>query len=398
MKKLILMAATMIATLAFGVTVYAVPESMNVGNMQVQWADEFSGTELNRNYWTPQIGDGSDYGISGWGNNEKQNYTEDNVSVSDGTMKITAKYEPTTYKGKYFYWTSSRIASDQLVHIGLGYVEARIKIPSSQGIWPAFWMLGTNGQAWPACGEIDIMEAFNTNDKLQSTIHYPTWSGADKYLYWYTEQYDKTQWHTFGCYRDGETIAFYIDRKLACKFSTEDLATGTNAGKRSVLNDDYYLLFNIACGGNLAGGTPPASSSWSAVMEVDYVRYYTGNPTVAPTTNAGISNQKPVATTAAAKKVTKPKKVKITRAKNIKKRKISLKYKKVKGAKGYQIRWCDNKKFRGYLQKRTTKTSYTLKKLRKKKTYSIKVRAYKLSGKRKVYGAWSKVKRVKVRK
>lgn len=133
-------------------------------------------------------------------------------------------------------------------------------------------------------------------------------------------------------------------------------------------------------------------------MEVDYVRYYTGNPTVTPTTNAGISDQKPATTNAAVKKVTKPQRVKITRAKNIKKRKISLKFKKVKGAKGYQIRWCDNRKFRGYLQKRTTKTSYTLKKLRKKKTYSIKVRAYKLSGKRKVYGAWSKVKRVKIRK
>ena len=66
------------------------------------------------------------------------------------------------------------------VNIGLGYVEAKIKIPSSKGIWPAFWMLGTNGKKWPACGEIDIMEAFNTRSDIQSTIHYPKWNGADR--------------------------------------------------------------------------------------------------------------------------------------------------------------------------------------------------------------------------
>ena len=166
------------------------------------------------------------------------------------------------------------------------------------------------------------------------------------------------------------------------------------------LKDNFYMLLNVAVGGNLTGNVPPSTAYLPATMEVDYVRWYrdkTAEELAAE--KAEEENKKATAvTTAAAKKVTKPKKVKITRAKNIKKRKISLKYKKVKGAKGYQIRWCDNKKFRGYLQKRTTKTSYTLKKLRKKKTYSIKVRAYKLSGKRKVYGAWSKVKRVKIRK
>ena len=82
----------------------------------------------------------------------------------------------------------------------------------------------------------------------------------------------------------------------------------------------------------------------------------------------------------------------------IAKRKISLKYKKIRGVKGYQIRWCDNKKFQGYLQKTTAKTSVVLKGLSKKEKYSIKVRAYKLSGKKKVYGAWSRVRTVKVKK
>lgn len=396
MKKLFLLMATMIATFALGVTVFAAPKELGVNNMQIKWSDEFNGTELNRNYWTPQIGDGFAYGgtnLIGWGNNEKENYRKENVSVSDGSMKIIAKYEPTTYMGRNYNWTSARIASNDLVHVGLGYVEAKIKIPSSQGIWPAFWMLGTNGKNWPANGEIDIMEAFNTNKKLQSTIHYPTWTGADKYLYKFTEMYDKTEWHTYGCYRDGKTIAFYIDRTLLCEYSTEDITTGANAGQRTVLNDDYYILFNVACGGNLAGGNPPATADWKAVMEVDYVRYYTGDPTVtAPTTTTSMQQTTTVA------KVIKPATVKITKAKNVKKRKINLKFKKVNGAKGYQIRWCDNKKFQGYEQKNTSKTTMTLKGFSKKKTYFIKVRAYKVSGKKKVYGAWSKTKKVRIKK
>lgn len=388
-----LLFASLIATVALGVTVFAAPQKFSLDNMEIKWSDEFNGTELNRSNWTPQIGDGFAYGgvnLIGWGNREKQNYKEDNVSVSDGTMKITAKYEPTTYMGRNYNWTSARIASDKLVHVGLGYVEARIKIPSSQGIWPAFWMLGTNGKTWPANGEIDIMEAFNTRPTLQSTIHYPNWSGKDVYSFSFTNDYDKTQWHTFGCYRDGKVIAFYIDRVLLREFSTEDLATGAMAGKRSVLNDDYYILFNIACGGNLAGGTPPTNADWKAVMEVDYVRYYKEKPaqSVQPTT------KKDVPTT----KVTKPAKVKITQAKNVKKKKINLKFKKVKAVKGYQVRWCNNKKFNGYEEKRTSKTKMTLKGLEKKATYFIKIRAYKVSKGKKIYGVWSKVKRVKVKK
>ena len=397
MKKIILIAASFIATFAMGITVFAAPNNLNANNMQIKWSDEFNGTSLNRSNWTPQIGDGFAYGGSnliGWGNREQENYKEDNVSVSNGTMKITAKYEPTTYMGRDYNWTSARIASDKLVHVGLGYVEARIKIPSAQGIWPAFWMLGTNGKVWPSNGEIDIMEAFNTRRTLQSTIHYPNWSGQDVFVYSSTEEYDKTQWHTYGCYRDGDTIAFYIDRKLLREYSASDVSSGPYAGKRSVLNDDYYILLNVACGGNLAGGNPPVSPDWNAVMEVDYVRYYTGDPTKEPQTTTPPSSPKQTPS----KPLTKPKRVKITKAKNIKKRKINLKYKKVAGAKGYQIRWCDNKKFQGYMQKKTSKRTVTLKGLSKRTTYFIKVRAYKASGNNKVYGKWSKVKRVKVKK
>ena len=325
-------------------------------------------------------------------------------------MKIKAQTE----KVGSYNWTSGRIKSAGKVNIGYGYVEARIKIPSSQGIWPAFWMLGTNGKTWPACGEIDIMEAFNTRSDIQSTIHYPKWNGADQYVYTNRNISNKTEWHTYGCYRDGSICAFYIDGKLLKKYgtwtnkfvsitdfaetySTADLTTGNYAGQRSVLNDDYYLLFNVACGGNLAQGNPPTNSDWSATMEVDYVRYYV--PKTAEELEQDKKNE--VNKKDDAKNttiVTAPARAKIKTLKNVKKRKMQIKLAKVSGAKGYQIRYCDNKKFQGYSVKNIKKTTVTIKKLDKKETYWVKARAYKVVNGSKKYGAWSKVKKVKIKK
>ena len=417
MRKIVLLAASMVATLAMCVGVSAadsVPSDVNLNNFKLSWSDEFSGTSLNDAYWTPQIGNGIEYGNRGWGNNEKEYYKAENVSVSNGTMKIKAQTEKTTANGTTYNWTSARITGTGKVNIGLGYVEAKIKIPSSKGIWPAFWMLGTNGKKWPACGEIDIMEAFNTRSDIQSTIHYPKWNGADQYVYTNRNISNKTEWHTYGCYRDGSICAFYIDGKLltsygtwtnkfvritdfAETYSTADLTTGNYAGQRSVLNDDYYLLFNVACGGNLAQGNPPTNSDWSATMEVDYVRYYvpkTADELAQDKKNEVNKKDDDKNTTI----VTAPARAKIKTLKNVKKRKMQIKLAKVSGAKGYQIRYCDNKKFQGYSVKNIKKTKVTIKKLDKKETYWVKARAYKVVNGSKKYGAWSKVKKVKIKK
>lgn len=406
MKKLGLLIATIVASFCFSIPAFgALTNTLDIDRYEVKWSDEFDGTELNRRYWTPQVGNGNAYGVWEWGNNEKEFYKEDNISVSDGTLKLNAKYEAgagsvgsTTYN-----FSSGRIYSKQLVNIGLGYVEARIKIPSAAGIWPAFWMLGTNGKTWPSCGEIDIMEAFNTRTYLQSTVHFPDSNGKDLYTYYQKTLTDKTQWHTYGCYRDGNICAFYYDRQLVGFTETSDGNVGAWSaansyswqssiyGTRSVLNDDHYLLFNIACGGNLAGGMP--NSSLDVNMEVDYCRYYVEKPeesstekvTDAPTTQP------------TTKSVVAPGRASIKKATNVKKRKISITLKKISDAKGYQIRWCDSKKFQGYEQKNITKVKYTLKGL-DKGTYFIKVRAYKKNGSKTLYGAWSKVKKVKVKK
>ena len=175
------------AVFVFSTGVYAGYDSstltMDPSDMKLVWSDEFNGTSLNTDYWTYEIGNGS----WGWGNNEQQYYTnsEENVSVSNGTLKITAKYE--SIGGKNY--TSGRIKTSGKVEPGNGYVVARIKLPSVNGIWPAFWMLGTNGQGWPMCGEIDIMESINTNKFPYATMHWTTTSAPTTDHYQSTPSY-----------------------------------------------------------------------------------------------------------------------------------------------------------------------------------------------------------------
>ena len=388
MKKIALLVATLTFTLGMSAIVMAdCPDNIDFNQMHIKWSDEFNGNSLNTKYWEYQTGDGSQYGIPGWGNNEKQWYRSQNVSVANGSLAITAKSE--SIAGKKY--TSGRIrtwdgdGNKPKVSIGLGYVEARLKIPSNRGIWPAFWMLGNNGKTWPACGEIDIEESFNYKAFAQGTIHFAGTTGKDVYYYDQANPtgYDKTEWNTYGVYRDGNWIAFYLNGE---KYSTEWRTTNVGDGDREVLNDDYHILLNFAVGGNLAGGEP-GSGDLPLTMYCDYVRYYQEGP--APTTVAPTKKTTTVSPLA---------KAKIKSLKNVKKRKLKVTLKKIKGAQGYQIRWCDSKSFDGYEQKNVKKPKITLKGLDKKTTYWVKARAYKKVNGAKTYGKWSKAVKKKVKK
>ena len=121
---------------------------------KLQWSEEFNGNTLDSKVWNVEVN-----GYGGW-NNELQYYTNKNHQVSDGTLKITAKHE--TYQGMNY--TSTRINSENKIKLGNGRIEARIKLPIFRGTFPAFWLMGNNGKQWPECGEIDIMEAVNTEN------------------------------------------------------------------------------------------------------------------------------------------------------------------------------------------------------------------------------------------
>ena len=406
MRKITTLMIALIAGLLFSTGVNAAynKDTLTIDDkdMKIIWSDEFNGTELNTNNWTYEIGNGD----WGWGNNEQQFYTAstENVEVSNGTLKINAKYE--SMGGKNY--TSGRIKTAGKVEVGNGYVVARIKLPSVRGIWPAFWMLGTNGRTWPMCGEIDIMESTNTNQYPMATMHWTTAQAPTKDYFKTIPAYsntfpdfDKTQWHTYGVYRTDDKIRVLYDGRL--------VGTYTFVAGMEELKDKYYMLLNVAVGGNLTGNVNPSIANLPATMEVDYVRYYQDKTPedIAAEKEAAEKAAKEAAKKAeeAAKKAeeearakARPKRAKISKIKNIKKRKISLTIKKIKGVKGYQVRWCDNKRFHGYEQKRTTRTRVTIKGLKKKTRYSVKVRAYKIYKGSKIYGTWSKVKNVKIKK
>lgn len=395
MRKIVTLLTTIVAVFAFSTGVSAAYDqstlTIDPSDMKMIWSDEFSGTALNTDNWTYEIGNGD----WGWGNNEQQYYTDstENVYVSNGTLKISAKYES---KGGKNY-TSGRIKTAGKVEVGNGYVVARIKLPSVTGIWPAFWMLGTNGQTWPMCGEIDIMESINTNQYPYATMHWTTAAAPTTDHYQSTPSYantfpnfDKTQWHTYGVYRTDDKIRVFYDGRL--------IGTYTYTTGMEELKDNYYMLLNVAVGGNLTGNRNPSQASLPATMEVDYVRYYQDKTAEDIAKEEAEAASKAAAAKAEAQAKAKPKKAAIKSIKNVKTRKISLTIKKISGVKGYQIRYCGNKKFQGYMQKKSAKNKVTLKGLKKKKTYYVKVRAYKVYKGKTIYGTWSKVKRVKIKK
>src|SRR5690242_17598214 len=145
-------------------------------NWTLVWSDEFNqvdGSSPDTNKWTYDIG------ADGWGNNELEYYTSrtNNARIEGGLLVIEAVKE--SYQGSNY--TSARIKTQGKWSWNYGRIEARIKIPRGQGIWPAFWMMGANIASvdWPNCGEIDIMENIGREPALvHGTIHGPGYSGA----------------------------------------------------------------------------------------------------------------------------------------------------------------------------------------------------------------------------
>ena len=259
------------------------------GDRELVWSDEFDGTSLDMAKWAYQTGRQDHYGSStgprAWGNNELQYYTEgDNVTVSDGTMKITAQREAMP-DGATF--SSSRIVTRDNYSFTYGYIEARIKLPAVSGLWPAFWMLpqpsstaNSNNEygGWPNSGEIDIMEARGREpDRIDNTLHYSSgsWSSTyrtNKHIF---ENSTISDWHTYGLEWTEDHIAWYVDGTEAFRL-TSDVYWSSSApdDDNAPFDVDFYILFNLAVGGNYDGGVQPPDSFTSGDMEVDYVRVY----------------------------------------------------------------------------------------------------------------------------
>jgi len=225
---------------------------------QLVWSDEFDGTSLNTSKWGYENGN---LGV----NNEKQYYQTQNVAVSNGNLVITARKE--SVGGQPY--TSGRINSNGKFSTTYGRIEANIKLPGVQGLWPAFWMLGnsisTPGVGWPRCGEIDIMEQVNTSTTVLGTIH---WWNTQYSYYGGNTVTTPTNYHVYAVEWDASAIRWYVD---GVQFHEANILNNINGTEE--FHAPFFILLNIAVGGNLPGNVIN-DAALPASMFVDYVRVY----------------------------------------------------------------------------------------------------------------------------
>ena len=252
------------------------------------WSDEFNNKArhcANPNVWGQEIGDGTVNGIPGWGNSELEYYTggtENAATDGQGNLQITTKAADGSlmcYYGPCQY-TSARLLTKNRFEVAYGRVEARIKVPEGAGLWPAFWMLGTDIDQvdWPQTGEIDIMEHVGRlPNQVFGTLHGPGYSGGQSY----GKVYDL-----------GKPVADDFQSSPSNGSQTRSsgiidgipyfTATPNDAflqGKQWVFNHPFFLLLNVAVGGNFGGPVGP-DTIFPQTTLVDYVRLYQAKPSL----------------------------------------------------------------------------------------------------------------------
>ena len=225
------------------------------------WSDEFDVDGApDPTFWSYDLGTGT----NGWGNNESQYYTDrpENIIVENGVLKITARKED--FNGSAY--TSSRIQTYEKFDFTYGRVEARAKLPTGGGTWPAIWTLGADFETniWPAAGEIDIMEHVgNQQDRIFGTTHDPMAFGGNARSVETTVTGVSEDFHVYAMEWTPTEIRFYVDNN--------EYGSLPNDPSRP-FNKDFFFIMNVAMGGNF-GGEIDASFTESS-MEVDYIRLY----------------------------------------------------------------------------------------------------------------------------
>jgi len=229
------------------------------------WNDEFDGTSLNSQNWTPETGAG------GWGNNELQYYKADNASVSGGLLTIEARNE--TYQNSSY--TSARLISKNKQTFTYGRVDIRALLPKGQGIWPALWTLGNNigNVGWPACGEIDIMEMVGGNNRektVHGTVHWDNGGHVQSgQPYTLPSGIFADEYHVFTIIWDETKITWYVND---IKFNEVDITPS----HMSEFHLPQFFIFNVAVGG-IWPGNPDGTTVFPQQMKVDYIRVFQKN-------------------------------------------------------------------------------------------------------------------------
>jgi beta-glucanase (GH16 family) len=252
-------------------------------NWKLSWSDEFDGPDgsaIDTSKWSFQTGG------NGWGNSELEYYTDrvenayiENPTDANGVLVIK------TIKEKYMglNYTSARLFTYKKFEQMFGRFEARMQIPYGQGIWPAFWMMGSTG-SWPNGGEIDIMENIGKEPNIiHGTIHGPGYSGANGLGAPFTlpaGQRWADDYHLFAMEWEPNIMRWYVDNQLYLTLTPAEIPAGT----KWVYDHPFYLLLNVAVGGGWPG-YPDKSTTFPQTLKVDFVRVYVrpgGWPTLTP--------------------------------------------------------------------------------------------------------------------
>jgi hypothetical protein len=256
------------AGLVIPATGYSTP--LTYPGKNLVWADEFDGAALNTNNWTFEMGDGCP-GNCGWGNEELQYYREDNTTIVNGNLVITAKKQ--NFGNKQY--TSSRLITKGKQQFKFGRIDIRAALPKGQGLWPALWMLGSNIDAvgWPSCGEIDIMElAGHIPNRVVGTVHYGAsvaqhqYNSISKFLEGTANFQD--EYHVFSLNWVADKIEFMVDDVVYHTVTPASLN-----GAPYPFNKNFFFIFNVAVGGTFPGN-PDNTTAFPERMVVDYVRVF----------------------------------------------------------------------------------------------------------------------------
>jgi len=232
------------------------------------WSDEFDGTELDLDKWRYEINGG------GGGNNELQYYTDQNTVVEDGILKIIARKEEFNNRE----YTSSRITTQNKFEFTYGIVEIRSKQPAGKGTWAAHWMMPAKSLygGWPSSGEIDIMEFVGYDStKIHSTIHTKLFNHPNNTQKGRTKTVEDatTAFHVY-------KVEWLPDKMI---FSIDDVTFFTYQPGKYVdcplydqwpFDKDFFVILNIAIGGDWGGAQGIDDTAFPTTMEIDYVRIY----------------------------------------------------------------------------------------------------------------------------
>ena len=244
------------------------------------WSDEFDGvvnSAPRADYWNFDIGDGSEVGIPGWGNQEREWYLPEQARINgESQLVITAERNLNSelypaYYGEPAEWVSSKLTTKDKVEVLYGLIEARVKIPTGAGTWPAFWMLGNNlvEDTWPICGEIDILEVRGRDPgNLVATLHGPGYFGEHGCgKEWRTPVSMNDDFHTFGIEWLPDSITWLFDGKPFSRKIKADVAPN-----EWVFDHPFYIITNLAMGGGFTGEIDPNLNK--AEMLIEYIRVY----------------------------------------------------------------------------------------------------------------------------